>query len=69
MDEQNYVPRSVRREDYNVVFAGLFANIVHSLSMFADEILEVAIYKANRETKIARAEDALSQELEKLQEE
>ena len=69
MEKENFVPRSVRREDYNVVFAGLFANIVHSLSMFADEILEVAVYKANRETKIARAEDALSQELEKLQEE
>ena len=69
MEENNFVPRSVRREDYNVVFAGLLANIMHSISMFADELLEVAVYKANRETKIARAEDALSQELEKLQEE
>lgn len=69
MDQDNFVPRSVRREDYQVVVAGLFANIMHSLSMFADEILEVAVYKANRETKVAKAEDALSQELEKLQEE
>jgi len=69
VEKENFVPRSVRREDYNVVFAGLFANIVHSFSMFADEILEVAVYKANRETKVALAEDALSQELEKLQEE
>jgi hypothetical protein len=69
VEENNFVPRSVRREDYNVVFTGLLANIMHSISLFADELLEVAVYKANRETKIARAEDALSQELEKLQEE
>ena len=69
MDHDELVPRSVRRSDYAVVFTGLLNNMARSFATFTDELLEVAIYKANRETKIAKAEDAFSQELEKLQEE
>ena len=69
MDEKDYVPRSVRQSDYLVIGTELVFNIFQALTCAAESLMEVAIYKANRETKISRAEDALSQDLEKLQEE
>ena len=69
MDDKDYVPRSVRRTDYVVIGAELVFNVLQALTCAAESLMEVAIYKANRETKISRAEDALSQDLEKLQEE
>lgn len=69
MDEKDYVPRSVRRADYAVIGTELIFNIFQALTCAAESIMEVAIYQANRETKISRAEDALSKDLEKLQEE
>lgn len=69
MDDKDYVPRSVRQSDYLVIVTELVFNIFQALTCAAESLMEVAIYKANRETKISRAEDALSQDLEKLQEE
>lgn len=69
MDDRDYVPRSVRRTDYIVIGTELVFNVLQALTCAAESLMEVAIYQASRETKISRAEDALSQDLEKLQEE
>lgn len=69
MEEHNHIPRSVRRGDYLVIGAELLHNLMMAIENFTGSLLEIAIYKAERETKVAHAQDALSKDLEKLQEE
>lgn len=69
MDDNELVPRSIRLSDFFVVFSGFLHNIAASVSTFTEELMEISIYHANRETKVAKATAAFSQELEKLQEE
>ena len=64
-----YIPRSVRRADYLFIIVELIHNVMAAIHSFTESLLELAIYTAERETKVARAEDELSQSLEKLQEE
>ena len=64
-----YIPRSVRRADYLLIIVELIHNVMAAIHSFTESLLELAIYTAERETKVARAEDELSQSLEKLQEE
>ena len=52
-----------------VVFAGFLNNIAQSVAALTDELMEISVYHANRETKISKAQEAFSQELENLQEE
>lgn len=65
----NHIPRSVRRGDYWVICVELLHNLIMAVENFTESLLEVAIYSAERETKISHAQDALSKDLEKLQEE
>ena len=44
-------------------------NLVRSLETFAEEMFELAIYNANRETKVSRAWEQFTQDLEKMEEE
>jgi hypothetical protein len=69
VDNNDYVPRSIRRADFMVVFAGFLNNIAQSVAALTDELMEISVYNANRETKITKAQQAFSQELENLQEE
>lgn len=69
MEDNNYIPRSVRFADFLVVFSSFLYNIAQSVTVLTEEISEIAIYHANRETKLTKAQEAFSQELETLQEE
>ena len=70
MDDNNdYVPRSVRLADFLVVLSGLFHNIVSSFHAFSEELMELAVYNANRETKVSRAWEQFTTDLEKMGEE
>ena len=68
-DNIDDVPRSVRLADILVVFSGLFHNLVSSFHAFSEEILELAIYNASRETKISKAWEQFTADLEKMEEE
>ena len=68
MDRQDdYVPRSIRRADFFVVFAGLFHNIISALHAFSEEILEVATYNAIRQTQVNKVWESFTQDLEKME--
>ena len=65
-DDDN-VPRSVRLADILVVFSALLHNIVSSFQAFTEELLELSVYNANRETKVSKAWQQFTQDLEKME--
>jgi hypothetical protein len=65
-DDDN-VPRSVRLADLLVVFSALLHNIVSSFQAFTEELLELSVYNANRETKVSKAWQQFTQDLEKME--
>jgi hypothetical protein len=68
-NEEEFIPRPVRRSDFTVIFAGLVHNLASSFHTFTEEILEISIYHANQKTKTMKAWEDMSQDLEKIQEE
>ena len=66
-EEQDYVPRSVTFADFCVVLSGLFVNIMRAIEMFASEILDLAVYNANRKTKVSKAWEQFTSDLEKME--
>ena len=68
MDEdKDYVPRSVTFADFFVVLSGLFVNIMRAIEMLASEILDLAVYNANRKTKVSRVWEQFTSDLEKME--
>ena len=65
---KNFVTRPLQSEDYYVVAAGLFNNIMNSFKVFSDELLELAIYNANRQSHISHIWEEFTQDLESIQE-
>jgi hypothetical protein len=68
-NDEEFIPRPVRRSDFTVIFAGLVHNLASSFHTFTEEILEISIYHANQKTKTMKAWEDMSQDLEKIQEE
>jgi hypothetical protein len=68
-NDDDFIPRPVRRSDFTVIFAGLIHNLASSFHTFTEEILEISIYHANQKTKTMKAWEDMSQDLEKIQEE
>ena len=66
-DDDNNVPRSVRLADFLVVLTSLFNNIFVSIQAFTEELLELAVYNANRETKVSKAWEQFTADLEKME--
>jgi hypothetical protein len=66
-EDKDYVPRSISLADFLVVFTGLFLNLVRSIEMLFSELLELAVYHANRKTKVSRAWEQFAQDLEKME--
>lgn len=68
MDEdKDYVPRSVTFADFLVVISGFAVNIIRALEMLASEILDLAVYNANRKTKVSRVWEQFTSDLEKME--
>ena len=65
--EEDDVPRSVRLADFLVVLASLFHNLVSSFHAFTEDLIDLAVYNANRETKISRAWEQFTADLEKME--
>lgn len=69
MDNKNDVPRPVHFADFLVALSGFVHNIAGSVQTFTEEIMEIAIYNANRHAKVSRAWEQFTNDLEKIQEE
>ena len=65
--QDDYVPRSIRRADFLVVFAGFFHNIMSAIHAFSEEILELATYNAIRTTQVNQAWEKFTQDLERME--
>ena len=69
MDNNNEVPRPIHFADFIVVLTGLMHNLVSSVQTFTEELMEIAIYNANRNSKVNKAWEQFANDLEKIQEE
>ena len=68
MDEnKDDVPRSITLADFLVVIVSFVTNIIRSFEALATDILDVAVYNANRKTKVSRAWEQFTQDLEKME--
>ena len=67
-NDDDFIPRPVRRSDFGVIFAGLIHNIASSIQTFTEEMLEISIYHANQKTKTMQAWEDMAQDLETLEE-
>ena len=68
MDEdKDYVPRSITLADFLVVVSGFAVNIVRAFEMLASELLDLAVYNANRKTKVSKAWEQFTSDLEKME--
>jgi len=67
-DNSTKVPRSVHFADFLVVFSGLLHNIFSALHVFTEELMEIAIYNANRNSEVNKAWEQFSNDLEKIEE-
>jgi hypothetical protein len=65
----NDVPRPVHFADFLVTVAGLVHNLASSVQTFTEEIMEIAIYNANRNSKVNKAWEQFTNDLERIQEE
>jgi hypothetical protein len=66
-EENDNVPRSVTLADFLVVLSGFFVNVTRAIEMLASEILELAVYNANRTTKVSRVWEQFTSDLEKME--
>ena len=67
MDESK-VRRPVRLADFLVAGAGLLHNLTSALDVFTEEIMQIVIYNANRETELNNVWSQFSADLEKITE-
>ena len=67
MDEDR-VRRPVRLADFLVIGAGFMHNLTSAIDVMTEEVMQLAIYHANRETELNRAWEQFSSDLESIQE-
>ncbi len=69
MDKNNNdVPRPVHFADFLVSLSGFVHNIAGSVHTLTEEIMEIAIYHANRQSKVGRVWEQFTNDLETIQE-
>jgi len=68
VDDRDKVPRPVHHSDFLVVITGFLHNLAQSFSTFTEELLELSIYNANRESKVKKVWEDFANDLEKIQE-
>jgi len=66
-DDKDYVPRSITLSDFLVVISGFAVNIIRAIEMLASEILDLAVYNANRKTKVSKVWEQFTSDLEKME--
>lgn len=68
MDEDR-VRRPVRLADFLVIGAGFLHNLTSALDVLTEELMQLSIYNANRETELNNVWEKFSTDLETIQEE
>lgn len=68
MDEDR-VRRPVRLADLLVIGAGFLHNLTSALDVLTEELMQLSIYNANRETELNNVWEKFSTDLETIQEE
>jgi hypothetical protein len=68
INDNDKVPRPVRRTDFLVIFASFLWNITQVFESLMSEIYELSIYHANHKTKVNKAWEDMANDLENLQE-
>ena len=68
MDNNNDVPRPLHFADFLVAFSGFIHNIASSVHTFTEELMEIAIYNANRQSKVNKVWEQFSNDLETIEE-
>jgi hypothetical protein len=66
-EEQDYVPRSVTLADFLVVLSSFVLNITRAVEALLSEILDLAVYNANRKTKVSKVWEQFTSDLEKME--
>lgn len=66
-NNDNEVPRSVQRSDLLVVFIAFIHNLISSFHALTEELLDLAVYNANRKNKINKVWKDFAQDLEKME--
>ena len=66
--EEDRVRRPVRLADFLVVGAGFLHNLTSAIDVFTEEIMQLAIYNANRETELNNVWEKFSSDLETITE-
>jgi hypothetical protein len=69
MDNQDGVPRPVHFADFLVALSGFVYNIAGSVQTLAEEVMELAIYNANRHAKVNKVWEQFTNDLETIEEE
>lgn len=68
MDNKDSVPRPVHFADFLVALTGFVHNLAGSVQTFTEEIMEIAIYNANRHAKVNKAWEQFATDLETIEE-
>ena len=66
--EDNSVRRPVRLADFLVIGAGFLHNLTSALDVLTEELMQLSIYNANRETELNNVWEQFSNDLETIQE-
>lgn len=66
--EEDRVRRPVRLADFLVVGAGFLHNLTSALDVLTEELMQLSIYHANRETELNNVWEKFSSDLESIQE-
>ena len=66
--ENDRIRRPVRLADFLVVGAGFLHNVSESFSVLTEEIMQLAIHNANRETELNNVWEKFSSDLESITE-
>jgi hypothetical protein len=69
VNHKDNVPRPVHSADLLVVIIGFINNVIQSLGVFTEELLELSVYNANRTSKVNKVWEDFTSDLEKIQEE
>ena len=67
--EEDKVRRPVRLADFFVVAAGFLHNVTSAFDVLTEELMQLAIYNANRETELNNVWEKFASDLETIQEE
>ena len=68
MENKDNVRRPVRLADFMVIGAGFLHNLTSALDVLTEELMQLSIYNANRETELNNVWEKFSEDLETITE-